>query len=402
MSAASLKHSTTVLAGLCLMGGCSTPSRDAPAPKSPAPLGDPRNQQVQLPAASERWRANLVLDQAPVGVWTVGVRKVFRQFACPEIVGLDDAGRLQALWSYSGKWTPVPAVHDGKWLGGLTQFDLDPSVLGPELYTGSQQGNLYQVSAHSTPNLDSRRIAQFPGLEIHTVVAGHLDLATAEPELLVFTNPGALFVLRCSNDGSFEVVQQCALPGRIRDALVLPTSAEEAPKVATVGRHGRLEVLTFENGQPRWSTVHSEPMGSGRIALAPNSTPSSCVLYSVLDDGRVLRHAQQSNGWVSELIYAGPQGMRGLAAGRFDADPQVESVAVFGYSREVELLTRRGGAWSRETLFVDTDKGHWLCAGELDGRNSTEELVAAGYSGRIVLLSRPPGYGLDGVLARTE
>ncbi len=91
--------------------------------------------------------------------------------------------------------------------------------------------------------------------------------------------------------------------------------------------------------------------------------------------------------------------MRGCVWGRFDQDPLVETVAVFGYSHRVELLSCRQGRWSRETLFVDRDKGHWLAAGELDGRNVTEELVCSGYSGRVVLLSRPPGYGLGGVLA---
>ena len=112
------------------------------------------------------------------------------------------------------------------------------------------------------------------------------------------------------------------------------------------------------------------------------------------------RHERLGDCWESEVVYLGPQGPRGIAAGRFHADPEVETVAVFGYSAKVELLSRRtGGTWEVETLFVDRDKGHWLCTAELDGRNATDELLASGYGGRIVLLSRPPGYGLDdGVL----
>jgi hypothetical protein len=82
-----------------------------------------------------------------------------------------------------------------------------------------------------------------------------------------------------------------------------------------------------------------------------------------------------------------------VAAGRFDADPNVETIAVFGYSRKVQLLSRRESGWEVETLFVDRDKGHWLAAVEVDGRNATHELVASGYGARIALLSRPPGYG---------
>ncbi len=390
------------------IGACAAPresasgAADAQATSTEAQL-DPRKQEVRL-EASAGWRASLVVDQGAIGVWTVGALKVFPQYACPEIVGLDDAGRLTALWSYSGKWTPVSTVHDGKWLGGLVQADLDPRVDGAELYTGSQSGNLYQVTVHAPTYLDSRVIAQLPGREIHTLIGGQLDLATGEPELVAFTNPGGLFVLRARTDGrdGFEVAQRHEMLGRIRDVVRLPTRPGEAPLFATVGRHGKLETLAFEGGQPVWTTVHEAPMGMGRIALRPGATHENLVLYTVLDDGRVQRHERAGKSWSSERIYAGPQGMRGLAAGRFDADPSAETIAVFGYSREVELLTRRNGVWSAETIFVDRDKGHWLCAAEVDGRNSTDELVAAGYSGRVVLLSRPPGYGLAGVLARDE
>lgn len=372
------------------------------SPRAIAPASDPRKDEVRLQAAAG-WRAQLVVDQGAIGVWTVAALKVFPAFACPEIVGLDDAGRLGAIWGYSGKWTPVYTVHDGKWLGGIVQADLDPRVKGHELYTGSQTGNLYQVTVHAPTQLDSRLIAQFPGREIHTLRGGQLDPSTREPELLVFTNPGAMFVLRARVDrDGFEVVREYELPGRVRDALHLPTREGAAPLIATVGRHGRLETLHFDAGEPVWTTIHSARMGTGRVAIKPGSTPDSIVLYTVLDDGRVLRHERASDAWRSELIYAGPQGMRGVAAGRFDADAAVETIAVFGYSKEVELLSRRAGQWTRETIFVDRDKGHWLCAGEFDGRNATDELVAAGYSGRVVLLSRPAGYGLGGVLARTD
>jgi len=93
------------------------------------------------------------------------------------------------------------------------------------------------------------------------------------------------------------------------------------------------------------------------------------------------------------VIYHGPQGPRGIAAGYFDENHQVETIAIFGYSKKVELLSRRGDGWQVETLFEDRDKGHWLAAAELDGRNNTHELLATGYSGRIVLLTRPTGYG---------
>lgn len=402
MSSITSLPSPAWLLAAVLSTSCSAGPERVDAARPPTAALDPRSAQVRL-EASGGWRADLVVDQGAIGVWTVAALKVFPAYACPEIVGLDDAGRLSAIWSYSGKWTPVYTVHDGKWLGGIVQADLDPRVEGQELYTGSQTGNLYQVTAHAPTQLDSRLIAQFPGREIHTLVGGQLDLSTPEPELLAFTNPGGMFVLRARSDlDGFEVARSCELPGRIRDALRLPTREGEPPRIATVGRHGKLETLHFAAGEPVWSTIHAAPMGTGRVALRPGSSPESLVLYTVLDDGRVLRHQHADGAWRSELIYAGPQGMRGVAAGRFDADATVETIAVFGYSKEVELLSRRAGQWTRETIFVDRDKGHWLCAGEFDGRNATDELVASGYSGRVVLLSRPPGYGLNGVLARDE
>ena len=87
-------------------------------------------------------------------------------------------------------------------------------------------------------------------------------------------------------------------------------------------------------------------------------------------------------------------GRRGIVAGRFHADPQTESIAVFGYSKKVQLLTRERGSWRVETIFEDVDKGHWLAVGELDGRNATDEIILSGYGARVVLLARPPGYGL--------
>jgi hypothetical protein len=377
----------------------SAPSTQT-APTAPI---DPSKNEIDLPASSG-WNASLVLDQGSVGIWTVGTLKAFPQFGTPEIAALDDLGRFHVLWSYSGKWTDVATVNDGKWLGGLVQADLDPRVPGKEIYVGSQNGNVWEVVSHLETFLDCRLIAQIPGREIHTLVGGELDLHSAGAELFAFTRPGGLYVLRprAALDG-FEATLIEDLPGRIRDALTLPAQPGAAPEIATVGRHGRLETVRIDGGQTQWTTIHEEAMGIGRLALKPGSTPDDTVLYSVADDGRVWRHERATDrAWKTELIYVGPQGMRGCAAGRFDADAKVETVAVFGYSQRVELLSKRSDGWHVETLFEDRDKGHWLCTGEFDGRNATDELVTSGYAGRIVLLSRPPGYGLAGVLATTQ
>jgi hypothetical protein len=387
--------------GLLLALACAAPDgKTVPdAPAAVPPPSSPTQAEVPLPS-SKGWRASLVLDTLPTGIWTVAVKQVFPQYACPEVIGLDDLGRCHVLVSYSGKWTPVTTIADGEWLGGLAQGDVDPRVPGPEVYTGGKRGNLYQVVPYREGMVDHRRIACLPGREIHTLIAADLDPARAGDELIAFTNPGELYLLTPRSDGrdgfDAELVEQ--IPGRVRDALALP-SRDGAAEIATVSRAGRLELLRWTAEGPRWTTIHERPMGMGRVALRPG-TDGPPVLYSVCDDGCVYRHERTgAEAWQSELIYTGPQGMRGVAAGRFDADPTVETIALFGYSKQIEILARGAEGWRVETAFEDRDKGHWIAAGELDGRNGTDELVASGYGGRIVLLARPPGFGLAKVLS---
>lgn len=359
-------------------------------------LSDPKKQEVHLPAPAG-WNATLVLDNAGVGVWTVNVMKVFPYYGCPEIVGIDDLGRCQVLWSYSGKWTPVTTVADGKWLGGLALADVDERVPGRELYTGSQQGNLYEIVAHRNTLLDNRLIGMIPGREIHTVVAADVDATHAGLEVVVFTSPGGLFVAKPRADGldGFDVRLVQELPGRIRDALVLSDGTTSPVEIVTIGRHGKLELLRWSEGKPSWETIFEAPMGLGRVAKKAAQPHEGLVLYSTSDEGLIRRHARAADGaWKHEVIYIGPGGPRGICAGHFDADPNVETIAVFGYSKNVDLLTRQGETWRAETVFSDRDKGHWITTGEVDGRNGTDEIVCTGYSGRIVLLARPDGFGL--------
>lgn len=190
------------------------------------------------------------------------------------------------------------------------------------------------------------------------------------------------------------------LGGRVRDAIVL-TQASGDPWIATASRDGDIALIRHGGDRLSREVLLHQPMGFGRLALLGGARTVP-VLYATRDDGVVVRlegpSREASPEWRIETIYAGPQGPRGVASGRFHADPDIESVAVFGYSKKVQLLSRRPGEpWQVETIFEDTDRGHWLEAVELDGRNATRELIGSGYGGRIFLLSRPPGTGLDGV-----
>lgn len=366
----------------------------APAAAAAPTRPNPALAEVSLPAKAG-WNATLVLDNNGVGIWTVEAFQVFPQTGTPEIVGLDDLGRVQVCSGYSGKWTPTSVVSDGKWLGGLAHGDIDSRIAGAETYTGSQQGNLYQIVAWPHGILDYRLIAHLPGREIHTIVAGDLDAASPGPALVVFTRPGGVYrVTPTGKDGTFETKQLMDYDGRVRQALVLPHATNETPAIATVSHNGRLELLRLTKDGPKWTTLYEDAMGLGRIVLKPPVAGQPLVLYTTHDDGRILRHQQRGgDDWATETIYLGPQGPRGVVAGCFGDSPDLETIAIFGYSKNVELLTRATNGWRAETIFEDLDKGHWLASAELDGRNNTREIITSGYSGRMVLLSRPPGFG---------
>ncbi len=356
--------------------------------------GDPSQFEVPLPAGPG-WNASLVLDNGTTGIWTVEAFQVFPMYGTPEVVGLDDKGRCHVLSSYSGKWADMPTIHDVKWLGGLAHADVDPRFPGPELYTGGERGNLYQVRSYEQAALDHRLIAFLPGMEIHTLVAGDLDPRTPGAELFVFTRPGGLYrATPTGPDGGFEIAKIDDLPGRVRDAVVLPREPGRPAEIACVSRAGWVRILSVGMDGPHWETVYEDAMGMGRIDVRAGAPGEPLVLYTCHDDGRVLRlERQPDRTFRSELVYLGPQGTRGVASGRFDADPSVETIAIFGYSGRVEILSRRADGWHAETAFTDRSKGHWLVAAELDGRNATTELLASGYGARIVLLARPPGTG---------
>ncbi|MCB9913704.1 MAG: hypothetical protein H6828_00985 [Planctomycetes bacterium] len=370
---------------------------DAARPPAPAQVS-PAEGESPLPTLVDDWDAALVFDDRGTGVWCVKSAQVFPQYGVPELVALDDWGVCHVLVSYSGKWTPLSRVHDGRWLGTLAAGDVDPLVPGAELYVGGAGGNLYQLRGYASGALDARLIAQYPGLELHTLVGGDLDPRSPGAELLLFTRPGALYrVSPTGPDGAFESVLLEELGGRVRDAVVLPARPGRAREVAVVSRAGWLRLLSIDADGAHWESVHEEPMGMGRLALAQSSSAERVVLYAGTDDGRVWRHERANDAWTSALVYAGPQGVRGLAAGRFDPDPHAETVAVFGYSGLVQLLRRTPQGWTVESIFDYGDKGHWLGVAEADGRNATDELVGTGYGGRVFLLSRPPGTGLGAV-----
>ncbi len=359
---------------------------------------DPRSGRVPLPAGPG-WEAQLCLDRGDVGVWTAKSYPLLSSVGSDEVVALDDEGCLHVLVPYSGRWSGPRVLREGKWLGGLCHGDVDGTVPGAELYTGGARGNLWQVLAHADGAVETRRVAKLLGREIHTLVVADVDPKHAGNELVMFTVPGAIYVVH-EERGRFVAEQRAETGVRIRDCVVLPPRHAGGPSVlATVSRAGVLALLRFEDGTPHFEPILRVKTGMGRIARRAPTDGRPEILYVVCDDGRVYRVAAHEGGWKPELIYAGPEGMRGVVCGSFDADPTRETIAVFGYAARVELLTRHDAGWRAETIFRARGKGHWLCTAEVDGRNATPEILCCGYGGRLVMLSRPPGFGRPGTLA---
>jgi len=361
--------------------------------------GDPAHGVVALPAQNG-WVADLVWD-AGVGVWTVASAQVHPHLGCPEILAMDDRGRCTVLRSYSGKWTPEPTITDGQWLAPVACCDVDPRWPGVEVYTGGQGGRLWQLSPHPDGRFDARIVASWPGEEIHTLLAGDLDPVREGRELLVFLMSGRTAVVRV-DDGEPRAIEIQSSDGRVRQAELLRPAAANAttggdvgPWIVTAARSGVVGLARWQGDGLERREVCREAMGCGRVAIG-RPGPGGDVFYVSRDDGIVLRfEGTPELGFERQIIHIGQQGLRGVVAGRFHADPAREAIAVFGYSGKVELVSRAtDGRWSAQTLFVDNDRGHWLATAELDGRNGTDEILASGYGGRVVLLRRPPGYGM--------
>ncbi|MCB9891324.1 MAG: hypothetical protein H6833_06745 [Planctomycetes bacterium] len=396
--AATLIASFASLLLSCVIAAVPNVAMAQAAKQEPAPLR-PEDGEVVLPCA-EGWRAHMVFD-AGVGVWTVVAAKVHEQYGCPELIALDDRGRCTVLRSYSGKWTPESTITDGKWLAPTAVGSLHQAARTRSVYVGGASGRLWQLRPRTGGVFDCRVLAEWNGEEVHTVVLGDIDTTTPGAELLVFLASGRVFRVdsRSAEDSDFDVRELESVPGRVREALLVKTG-DGRTNVLAVSRAGFLASLHLEGAKLATRFLAREPMGLGRIASTMRG--DELVLYVTRDDGVILRFAGDRDAILTgeldltrEIIYAGPQGPRGIACGHFHEDPAVESIAIFGYSKCVELLSREGeGPWSVTTIFEEIDKGHWLSTCEVDGRNGTDELVASGYAGRVVLLSRPPGFGL--------
>ena len=342
----------------------------------------------------------VVIHEAESRIAHIRAEKIFKQNATPDLLALEDQGRCTILSGGTGKWTATPTIEEFAPIGSVAVGDLDPRVPGDEIYVGTRNGNLHQIVWLKGKAFQSSPAASFPGISVTKMILA--DLLPERPglELLVFLTPGDALLLEPETERpGFRTRPLLKLSGRVRDMALLPrASTAERPRVAVVIESGELALLKVGEKGLEVETIATDPMPFCRIARRPDRDSGGEVLYATRDDGLIQRFEERADGtWMRSIIYAGPHGATGIAAGRFTAALDDESVAVFA-GPKVQLLTRAAtGPWSVETIYTEIDNGHWLAAAELDGRNGTLELVGCGFAKRAFVLRRLPGYGLPGV-----
>lgn len=380
---------------------------------SPAalPKADPAGGEVPLPKAHPDWNAFHLFTSDTWRLHAIGAGHVTRPDGPPEVLFMDELGRAILLTGDSGKYSPRLLVEDSSSMSAWALGDLDPRVPGAELYIGGGSGKVHRVNAvrarrrwdpaDATSAAPSDAVGSVDGASLSKFVLGDIDPAHPGNEMLALTNNGPVFDVRPDpNDMKGFVLDKIGdLGSRCRDAVLLPATAARPPRVAALLESGEVALLVRTKEGYSKESLCKEPMSIARLGRRKEVAGELEVVYVARIDGLILRFAEQPDGtWRREPIFAGPNGPRGLAAGRFDIDPTHETLAVFGYSRKVHLLRKRpGAAWEVETIFVDTGGGHWLTAGELDGRNTTDELVGGGFGYHVFLLTRTPGAGYEGI-----
>lgn len=347
------------------------------------------------PPPAEKTRAEWTaraLWEGDATVWSLFVADLLPRVTGPEVVAMDDRGRGVLLESHGDEPAAWWLTMDGLWLGAAAWGDVDRQRSGNELYLAGGRGNVYQLIALAQGGFESRAIWFVPD-EIHALLIDEVVPHNPGPDLLACTLQGKIFLLTPGEDG--DLWRSALLhqdPGRVRNAVAHDFVPElDGKEIVYVSRSGRLVLLGWRGRALEERIIHEDVQGFARVALGAAGAGQRPPVYTAGDDGRIRRFALTSSGeWQSEVIYELSAEARGVAAGRFTSDASDESVAVFGYSKEVVVLTRKAGEdrFGSTKIFEDSDRGHWLTAVDLDLRNATDEIVICGYSGRVTLLTR--------------
>ncbi|HJM86058.1 MAG TPA: hypothetical protein QGH71_05585, partial [Candidatus Marinimicrobia bacterium] len=58
-------------------------------------------------------------------------------------------------------------------------------------------------------------------------------------------------------------------------------------------------------------------------------------------------------------------------------------VVIFGYSKNVIMISLKNGKWVAKTLWTDSDRAHSLSCGNISPSTSWKECVVGGYSTKV-------------------
>lgn len=323
-----------------------------------------------------------------------------------QAVSVDQAGDV-ALVHFDAAGPRSEVLHrNGTELTGLTIADVDPAIVGQEIYVGGylpgkageeNGGMVLQISiASGSPRVRVRRLWTGDAY-VHSVEPLPGPAGDAPVGLLVTTYAGAVHEL-LPRDGEWHDRLLHAEPpsrdpeaNKIKDAAFLLDARGRRSRVALVAfKTGRL--LRIDVDRPDAARVLlEEPGGLSRITPDPEGG-AFVTGYA----GRLLHLTPRGEAFDVRVLdeEGADSGLRGAVLGTFPVGRETASIAIFGFHRLCRALVRRDGGLVPVTVFVDVDRGHTIEAADLVPDNGADELLVGGYSKCVTMLvPATPGSG---------
>jgi hypothetical protein len=320
-----------------------------------------------------------------------------------QAVSVDQAGDVALVHFASGAPRSEVLYRNGAELTGLAIGDVDPRVLGAEIYAGGYArgdaregsgGAVVQlvVVPGSSPRV--RRVYEGDAF-VHSLEVVPPQRANDPVRLLASTYAGEIHLLTPRDgDGAWDDRLCYREPPsadpevpKIKDVGFLVDPSGRAPHRALVAlKLGR--VLCFDLDRPEATRlIHEETGGVSRVT--PDREGGAYVTGYF---GRVLHFVPEGEGFRVEIdADEGQQsGLRGLVFGDFPTALGRADRVVFGFHKRCRALVSRLGVFDASTLYVDVDRGHTVEAGDFVPGNGADELLLGGYSNRVTMLVAEP------------
>lgn len=343
------------------------------------------------------WKSTVLLDTGRK-LQSVAVGELVGGKECAEIVALSEEGDGFCLAKSAGEWKSEKIIGGKGKLTGIEIADIDPGVPGNELYVGGE-GVIFSLHRSIDGVWDIRKIWEGPAF-VHGIASGDIDPRFAGNELAAVDYKGNVHCIRSEGDRwTSEIVftdSDKLKDVAVRDFLAL----NKGDEIVCVGLSGKATLIWFDGAkwqhQAVWDGGRSNAgVGVNRIDAGEIVPGHGLDIILGCDSGEIVMihrkigHPSQIDeeaaGWVQRRLFTDTDKIRGVALADLDDASPGNEVAIFGYSKEIKLLTFEGDRISATLIGKDSDKGHWLASGELVGPNRTAELVTVGYSGKVTL-----------------